>query len=298
MWTLTYLQRLLETLQGMAAALQLPADPAWGDVLAHLPPTPTTILSGVPVLAPYGEGAQSLNKTTPRSYSGQSNYLHALWPGETLSPRTEKNATLVAAARNAFNHTAWGQDNSFSWVYAAAARSTWPLETTLATWRRELRASQKTNRLVAFGGLCSDSLGAIAYIHDMLVQSQEGFVRVFPAWPGNQSASFSGLRMRGGLLVGASFAGAPQWAGQPAGRTGGVTALSLAATAAGSVAFMSPWPGKGEGGVEVVLVGGGAISVEWAAVEGAEGGDVGTFLAQKGATYIVKESALARVGGT
>jgi hypothetical protein len=55
-------------------------------------------------------------------------------------------------------------------VFASAVRAGVAPEVTLAHWRSSLAVNARTNRLVAFGGLCSDSLGAVAFVHDMLVQ--------------------------------------------------------------------------------------------------------------------------------
>ena len=296
-WTVTYLRRCLETLASMAAATGLAPAPAWADLLAHLPPTPTTVVDGAPVLAAYGEGAANSSATTQRSFRGQAGYLHALWPGETLSPMSEGNATLAAAALNTFTHVSWGQDNSFSWVYAAAARAGVPPDTALPIWRRELAANLKTNRLVAFGGLCSDSLGAVAYIHDMLAHSQEGFIRLFPAWPANQSASFSTLRMRGAVLVSAAFAGRAAWAGRVAGRTVGVTALSFHTEGEGRVVFLSPWGDAYTSGAVTVTDAATGLqqSVDWSALPGAFGGPLAAFNSSRGATYVVACSKSAGI---
>lgn len=287
-WTLAYVRRLLEMLLSMAAALGRAADPAWADVLAHLPPTATTVVGGVVVLSAYGEGAANASASQASSFKGQAGYLHSLWPGETLSPLSEPNATLAAAALATFNFTQWSQDNSFSWSYSAAARAGVPPDHFLPIWRKELTSNLKTNRLVAFGGLCSDSLGAAALVHDLLVQSQEGFLRLFPAWPGNQSASFASLRMRGALLVSAAYAGRAEWAGQVAGRTGGTLNATMFAEAGGDVALLSPWPAAPRSALSVVdaSAGGAAVNVSWTVVPGAGGGDVAHFAAQKGHAYV------------
>ncbi len=89
----------------------------------------------------------------------------------------------------------------------------------LTHWRSALvNGASRTNRLVAYGGLCSDSLGAVAFVHDMLVQGQEGFLRLFPAWPGEVDAGFTTLRLKGALLVSAVYQGQARWAGFVAGR--------------------------------------------------------------------------------
>jgi len=296
-WTVAYVRRLLETLASMSAALGRAADPSWADMLAHLPPTAAVVVDGVAVLAAYGEGAADANVTTAASLKGQAGYLHSLWPGETLSPLSEPNATLALAALSTFDHTSWGQDNSFSWMYASAARAGVAPDAFLRRWRSELTVNAKTNRLVAFGGLCSDSLGAVAFVHDMLVQSQEGFLRLFPAWPANQSAAFSTLRMRGAVLVSAAYEGRPEWAGRVAGRTGGTANVTLFAEAGGALlALLSPWPASPTSAVRIVDAATGlppAGGVAWTSVGGAAGGPLATWRAAKGETYVVTAAAAA-----
>ena len=183
------------------------------------------------------------------------------------------------------------QDNSFSWNYAAAARAGVPPDAILAEWRRELGANLKTNRLVAFGGLCSDSLGAVAFVHDMLVQSQEGFLRLFPAWPANASAAFATLRMRGAVLVSASFAGRAEWAGRVAGRTGGTVNATLLAEAGGELRLLSPWPAEPPSAVAITdAASGAAVQPTWSTLPGPNGGPLASFVARRGATYIVKHA--------
>jgi hypothetical protein len=293
-WTLTYVQRLLETLLSMSAALGTAPDPSWADMLTHLPPTPTTVVNGVAVLSAYGEGAVNTSASQAASFRSEAGYLHALWPGETLSPLSEANATLAAAALATFDSVSWGQDNSFSWMYASAARAGVAPDRTLAHWRAELLVGLRTNRLVAFGGLCSDSLGAVAFVHDMLVQSQEGFVRLFPAWPANQSAAFSTLRMRGAVLVSASYVSRPEWAGLVAGRTGGTANATLLAGASGELALLSPWPAAPTSSVSVVDEATGLpASVSWGSVPGANGGPVARWAASKGHAYLVTTTSAA-----
>jgi hypothetical protein len=285
-WTVAYLRRLLETLPSMARATGRPLDPSWADMLAHLAPTPTTTFRGVPILSAYGEGALHQNTT---ALDRQPGYLHSLWPGETLSPLSEPNATLAAAALNVFNFTPWTQDNSFSWMYSAAARAGYAPDDLLRRWRSELVPNLKTNRLVSFGGLCSDSLGAAAFVHDLLMHSQEGFVRVFPAWPGNASASFATLRARGAFLVSAAYVGAPRWAGAAAGRTGGTVNVTVLAEAGGAARVLSPWPAAATARIAVVdaTAGGAAVSVSWSAVGGKAGGPLAAWKAKRGHTYVM-----------
>lgn len=241
MWGIVYITRLFDGLIRMYSAIGRTPDPAWADVLAHLPAIPTTLYehpngSGdyVPVLSWYG-------RSNYTNFGGQANSLHAVWPSELVS-MSDPNTTMVTAAQNALEFANWGQDNSFSWVFSTAARVGYNITTTFQRWNTEINTYMKTNRLISFGGLCSDSLGAIQFVHDVLAQGQEGFIRILPAWPGAKDASFTSLRMKGAILVSADYVGQPQWAGLPAGSTGGVTRVGITTEVSSTVTMLSPWP--------------------------------------------------------
>ena len=135
-------------------------------------------------------------------------------------------------------------------------------------------------------------LGAAALVHDMLVHSHEGFLRLFPAWPANQSAAFSSLRMRGAVLVSAAFSGRAAWAGQVAGRAGGVTNATLFAEAAGTLRILSPWPNAPPAAIAITdSHTGAAAPIDWSSLPGPFGGPLAAFNASKGATYVLSCTA-------
>lgn len=287
-WSIVYLARVLDTLISIAEETGRTASPAWADIRGHLPPIPVWIYNGNLVLADYGLCTATNAPCNTESWSKQSGYLHSIWPGEMLS-MSEPNATLLAAANNTFTLTSWTQDNSFSWVYASAARIGWPPADTLSRFKSALSTGaggglNRTNRLVAFGGLCSDSLGAMAYVHDMMVQGHEGFVRVFPAWPADHDAAFTSLRVRGALLVSAAYIGRAEWVGDVAGLTGGTANVTVASQASGNVTLLNPWTAR------TVVVRdaetGAAQPLTWGSVGGVNGGPTLTWAALKGHTYV------------
>jgi hypothetical protein len=298
MWGIVYITRLFNTVLDMAAATGTPTPPAWADIAAHLPPIPTTMYSpsrgapAVPVLAWYGNSSFT-------NMGGQSNNLHAIYPSELLD-MGDPNATLVAAALNSFKFTAWTQSNSFNWVYSAAARIGLPPEQWLPRLRAQVASLVHPNGLIAWGGACSDTLGTMQAVTDALVQCapRDRVIRVFPAWPGNESAAFTTLRVRGAFLVSGTYVGAPQWAGAVAGSTGGTANVSIVSEAGGSVTVLSPWPATPPTGVLVCDVtgggGGGAggcpsgapvSGVTWGTVPGPAGGPSATWSTGAGRAY-------------
>jgi hypothetical protein len=54
-------------------------------------------------------------------------------------------------------------------------------------------------------GAWTETLGIIAPLQEMMLQSWDGILRLFPAWPTNLSASFHHFRAEGAFLVSASW---------------------------------------------------------------------------------------------
>jgi 2-dehydro-3-deoxygluconokinase len=141
----------------------------------------------------------------------------------------------------------------------------------------------------------------VAFVHDMLVHSQEGFLRLFPAWPANQSAAFAQLRMRGALLVSAAYAGQPAWAGLVAGRAGGTVNATILALAGGApVSLLSPWPDAPTNAVTVVdrTAGNAPVTLRWSSVAGQFGGPLMTFDSARGHEFLYYRASSAAAAMT
>ncbi|MGC4015317.1 MAG: hypothetical protein QM755_12490 [Luteolibacter sp.] len=82
----------------------------------------------------------------------------------------------------------------------------------------------------AHGTYMSEMAGIAGMIDEFLLQSVDHKIRLFPCWPADKDASFTGLRAEGGFLVSASFKG------------GKVAAAEITATQAGEMVILSPWP--------------------------------------------------------
>ena len=81
----------------------------------------------------------------------------------------------------------------------------------------------------AHGSYISEQVGVSRMITELLLQSVDNIIRVFPAWPANKDAEFAGLRAQGGFLVSAR-------------QTGGVVGdVTIESTAGGTVRLVSPW---------------------------------------------------------
>jgi hypothetical protein len=103
-------------------------------------------------------------------------------------------------------------------------------------------------------------------ICELLMQSVGDIIRVFPAWPTNKDAQFSGLRAQGGFLVSARMT------------TGIVNNVQITSTVGGNLSLVNPWPGLT---ITVTDQGtGGNVSYTSA-------GETITFATQAGKTYLI-----------
>lgn len=79
-------------------------------------------------------------------------------------------------------------------------------------------------------GLQTESLAINAPIQEMLMQSWDGLIRVFPFWPSDKSASFRNLRARGGFLISAAKTG-----------SGGIEHIRIFSELGGTCKISAPW---------------------------------------------------------
>jgi hypothetical protein len=79
-------------------------------------------------------------------------------------------------------------------------------------------------------GAWTESLGVAAPLQEMMLQSWDGALRVFPAWPATVDARFDDLRAEGAFLVGAAWS------------QGHVTTLSIRSLRGAPCKVYSPWP--------------------------------------------------------
>jgi hypothetical protein len=81
-------------------------------------------------------------------------------------------------------------------------------------------------------GAWTESLGITGALQDLLMQSWDGVIRIFPGLPSGMDASFTDLRAVGAFLVSAS-------------RSGGVVGeVSITSLRGGTCVMENPWPGR------------------------------------------------------
>ena len=110
--------------------------------------------------------------------------------------------------------------------------------------RRKIEAHALPNLwIVQSGGGIETCGGITAGINEMLLQSYEGVLRLFPCWPPNHDARFANLRAWGAFLVSAEL------------KNGDVRGVRVVSERGRPCRVGNPWPGRA-----VCLVRNGAAS--------------------------------------
>lgn len=127
---------------------------------------------------------------------------------------TAAHAKLLETARN----TVWGDNERSAWRPVNGLCLAWPsatrvtdgavpgqAELLLARYTAALNHTMMPNFWPAMSGGGVEQIGATVAINELLLQSHEGFISLFPAWGLGESAAFLTLRANGGFLVSASI---------------------------------------------------------------------------------------------
>jgi alpha-L-fucosidase 2 len=120
-------------------------------------------------------------------------------------------------------------------------------------------------------GAWTESLGVIAPLQEMMLQSWDGSLRIFPAWPRGLDARFENLRAEGAFLVTAAWS------------QGAVTALDVRSEKGAPCSLYVPW----SGGMTVRDEAGQAVSAA------DQGSGRASFATRPGATYRLRPASSA-----
>jgi hypothetical protein len=152
-----------------------------------------------------------------------------VFPGDQVtwfSPEAEKELF-----RRTIRDTPRTGDNSHVMFNIAKARLSMPEAVTDAkAW---FLPRQLPNGFIRFpwahGTFMQEMIGLAGLVNELLLQSVENKIRVFPCWPQDKDAKFSGLRAQGGFVVSAEQKG------------GQVVRLEIESTVGGKLQLVSPW---------------------------------------------------------
>ncbi len=227
----------------------------WRDILAHLSDYPTSYAYGRKVFA-WSE--ESLNPLLTE----QDWILYPVFPGEQVNLGSDPE--LLRLARNTLvikpqYYVEWL--NNPPQIFGMAARlAHHPPEITerFRAYFRDLGPSHFKS-----GGGNVEGAGIADGIQAMLLQSQEGFLRLFPCWH-HADGKFVTLRAAGAFLVTAEK------------KNGVVQPVTIVSEKGRPCRVLNPWPGR------TLAVDGTSVSVEARPF-----GQVCTFKTEPGRTYVI-----------
>jgi len=222
---------LLHGLIDMSTALKQDPDTraTWQNIVSHLSGLSTMSLNGQTILRETEVGVDFIN-------DGNDIDAQAIYPGSMIG--LDSDPALLQAARNTIGALtkAWHGDNAPATFYAAAARVGYDPGTILANLHAEATNYSYNNMAVHhYGGGLENVNVTTSGLDEMLLQSYQNDIKVFPTWPANTNGKFGDLLAYGNFLISSSKA------------ANAVQYLRAVSQSGGNFSFTNPWPG----GVEV-----------------------------------------------
>jgi hypothetical protein len=158
-----------------------------------------------------------------------------VFPGENLA--IGEDAQELQIARNSMEEmNSWGvtrggnTNNGFCKIFPIAARIGWPANDLVGKFKAAILHQWRASNLTVFqGGGGIETSGSIEAIDSMLLQHEDGVLRLFPDWPTAMDASFTRLRAKGAFLVSSSLT------------NGRVTGIEITSEKGGVLTIQSPW---------------------------------------------------------
>ena len=207
----------------MSRDLGLDADKRakWEDILARISAFPLQERDGRTVFR-YSEKGMGWN-------DGNTLGIQHIFPAGAIG--LDSDPKLLEISRNMIEAMhRWTDGNGFSSWYTACARVGYDPKRILSGMRHECDTRSAPNLLLQYGGGGIENCSGFLAINEMLLQSHEGIIRLFPCWPRDLNARFGTLRTVGAFLVSARL---------DAGIIGGVTITS---EKGGPCRILNPWP--------------------------------------------------------
>jgi hypothetical protein len=181
--------------------------PLWTNLRASLPPYPLGVNS-------LGDVVWLEARNTQQYFGSNANgypivYTAALHPANDISLSSDPDDVAIGCNTvfTVANSSEWHPLNGLcmAWPPATRCAGTFLAKKVLDGWEGALTATMNNNFYPDLGGGGIEQAGATEAINSALVQSQEGFIRLFPMMPIDETASFKSLRARGAFLISASW---------------------------------------------------------------------------------------------
>ena len=236
----------------------------WKDIVLNMKDLPTMNLCGMDVFKLCDE----------EGVSGGNN-----WPGiaflaghtteVTMSSHDDLKRRYINTL-DAFNPWESPHICSTGFLWASAVKGGYPAQSLLDWFKILLTKKMRRNFTVPTGGHGTESIANIEYINAAMLQSQEGFLRLFAGWP-EPAAKFKRLRAQGAFLVSSELV------------DGKVSYVEIHSEKGLPCSFLNPWPGY-----SIVIEDGYKKQLEFSAQSGKI-----NFLTKPGGTYYIRQGTVS-----
>ena len=255
----------------------------WTDVRDHIAPAPIGLFDS----AMKGKGSNTAPTCSPEDDPNCSTVLlpqewpyywqvgdnplqlYAIYPGEQVG--IHSGPMQQVAANTVVQLNAWQQQNSFPVVFPAAVRAGVNFSLINSQLEMRIQGEMPPNGYLNQGGGGIETAGGLLAVTEMLLQSWDGVLRLFPLWSGDD-ASFQSLRSVGAFLVSASLS------------NHSVHGVEIWSEAGELCRLQSPW-----GGGPIVVRDGAGAAVTATKTAGSH--DVFAFATQPGESYSVVDAS-------
>jgi hypothetical protein len=121
-------------------------------------------------------------------------------------------------------------NNGFCKIFPIAARIGWSADDLVNKFKAAILHQWRPSNLTVFqGGGGIETSGSVEALDSMLLQHEDGVLRVFPDWPTAMDASFTRLRAKGAFLVSSEQ------------HAGTVSYIDVTSEQSGRLVIQSPW---------------------------------------------------------
>lgn len=212
----------------LSQELDLDADcrTKWTDILARLSPYPTQ---------PWGAKKWPvfiLSEQGPVMWGGNTVHIQHIYPASQIGLDSEPEQ--LATARNTIDLIQrWHDNNGANSFFPAAVRVGYDPQAVLRELHKYSTGGMAPNGFSRGNPHGIENCSTVPNtVNEMLMQSHEGVIRLFPCWPKDLDARFGTLRARGAFLVSAELKG------------GIISGVKILSEKGRDSTVMNPWPGR------------------------------------------------------
>jgi alpha-L-fucosidase 2 len=212
----------------------------WKHIQQHLYPIPTTEVNGMIRIKATERGTSSGCEARTKPGFGRVMAYPWVFPSDITGVKTDSVFAEILRKEIGRWDTDPGGDatwnnlgNGFETYFTTAVRVGYDPEAIITKLKERIAKTALPNLWIPQSGGLTETLSAVpSCINEMLLQSYEGMIRLFPAWPAERDASFYNLRTYGAFLVSASKKGDV------------VQNVKIVSEKGRTCTFENPWPGK------------------------------------------------------